>query len=74
MIWLVVVVRYHFSIESLTVSQKTVYRQMHKHRIVMGLVMGLIKVVTWLGKGTWKLTIRIGKHFFKLEKKDCGCP
>lgn len=39
----------------------------------MGLLLGVVKLVTWLGKGTWKLTIRIGKHFFKLERKDCGC-
>jgi hypothetical protein len=46
---------------------------MYKHRLVMGLLLGVIKLVTWVGKGTWKLTIKIGRNFFKLERKDCGC-
>ncbi len=39
----------------------------------MGLVFGLVQFTKWALKGTWKLTIKIGKHFFKLERKDCGC-
>ena len=46
---------------------------MQTHRVVMGLIIGLFQVGKWALKGTWKLTIKIGKHFFKLERKDCQC-
>lgn len=62
------------SIDRLTEGLKKGKFQMYKHRLMMGLLLGLVKVSTWALKGTWKLTIKLGKFFFKVERKDCGCP